>query len=190
MTKGVIARLKQFLLLSQCFQKSSAADASKCVYRCERVKTTRHTYSLSKQNIHLVLPYIALNSPKTYPTWLMLLYYQAPISVNNVDFSINRLNSRACCLTDSSCYEVSMFVYWSMAFFKIQQNSEIIIDNLNFLVWHLGISSLYSVSLWCYDILACNTFVSCWTGILPFPTYTKSAGDDWKHLIKNMENNL
>ena len=37
-TKGEIARVEQFLLLSRCFQKkSSAADASKCVYRFERV---------------------------------------------------------------------------------------------------------------------------------------------------------
>ena len=36
--RGEIGRFEQFLLLSQCFQKSFAADASKCVYRCERVK--------------------------------------------------------------------------------------------------------------------------------------------------------
>ena len=30
--KGEIARLEQFLLLTECFQKSSAADASGSVY--------------------------------------------------------------------------------------------------------------------------------------------------------------
>ena len=29
---------EKLIVLSQCFQKSSAADASKCVYRWERVK--------------------------------------------------------------------------------------------------------------------------------------------------------
>ena len=38
MAKGEIARFEQFLILSRCFQKSSAADASTCVYRWERVK--------------------------------------------------------------------------------------------------------------------------------------------------------
>ena len=36
--KGKIARFKQVLLLSQCFQKSSAAEASESVYMRERVK--------------------------------------------------------------------------------------------------------------------------------------------------------
>ena len=36
--KGEITRFEQFLHLSQCFQKSSAADASKFVYNLERVK--------------------------------------------------------------------------------------------------------------------------------------------------------
>ena len=36
MAKGEIAGIEQFLLLSQCFQKTSAADTSKCVYRWER----------------------------------------------------------------------------------------------------------------------------------------------------------
>ena len=35
--KGEIARFEQFLHMLQCFQESSAADASKCVYRWERV---------------------------------------------------------------------------------------------------------------------------------------------------------
>ena len=39
LAKGEIARFEQILLLSQCFQKSSAADVSKCVYRWERVKS-------------------------------------------------------------------------------------------------------------------------------------------------------
>ena len=38
MAKGEIARFEQFLFLSQCFQKSSAADASKGVYSWEKVK--------------------------------------------------------------------------------------------------------------------------------------------------------
>ena len=36
--KGEIACFEQFLLLSQCFQKSSTAEASESVYRWERVK--------------------------------------------------------------------------------------------------------------------------------------------------------
>ena len=35
--KGEIARFEKFLLLSQCFQKSSAADASESVYMRERI---------------------------------------------------------------------------------------------------------------------------------------------------------
>ena len=35
--KGDIAHLEQFLLLSQCFQKSSAAETSESVYLWERV---------------------------------------------------------------------------------------------------------------------------------------------------------
>ena len=35
--KGEIARFEQFLLLSQCFQKLSAAVASESVYMKERV---------------------------------------------------------------------------------------------------------------------------------------------------------
>ena len=38
MAKGEIACFEQFLHLSQCFQKSSAADASESVYKWERVK--------------------------------------------------------------------------------------------------------------------------------------------------------
>ena len=38
MAKGEIAHFEQFLLLSQCFQKLSAVDASECVYKWERVK--------------------------------------------------------------------------------------------------------------------------------------------------------
>ena len=37
-TKGEIARFEQFLLLSQCFQKLFAAEASEIVCMCERVK--------------------------------------------------------------------------------------------------------------------------------------------------------
>ena len=45
MAKGEIARFEQFLLLSQCFQKSSAVDASKCMYRLERVNSFLHPFS-------------------------------------------------------------------------------------------------------------------------------------------------
>ena len=38
MAKEEIARFEQFLLLFQCFQKSSAAEASESVYLWERVK--------------------------------------------------------------------------------------------------------------------------------------------------------
>ena len=38
MAKGEIARFEQFLLLSQCFQKASAAQASESVYMRERDK--------------------------------------------------------------------------------------------------------------------------------------------------------
>ena len=41
MAKKEIARCEQFLLVSQYFQRLSAADASKCVYRWERVNTSR-----------------------------------------------------------------------------------------------------------------------------------------------------
>ena len=37
---GEIARFEQFLLLPQCFQKSSAADVSKCIFKWEWVKLT------------------------------------------------------------------------------------------------------------------------------------------------------
>ena len=38
LAKGEIARIEQFLLLSQCFQLKSAADASESVCMRERVK--------------------------------------------------------------------------------------------------------------------------------------------------------
>ena len=37
MARGEIARFEQFLLLSECFQKSSAAESSESVYMWERV---------------------------------------------------------------------------------------------------------------------------------------------------------
>ena len=40
-TTGEIAHDEQFLPLPQCFQKSSAADASKCI--CSRVKKVPST---------------------------------------------------------------------------------------------------------------------------------------------------
>ena len=42
MAKREIAHYEQFLLLPQCFQKSSGADASKVVYKWERVKCFPH----------------------------------------------------------------------------------------------------------------------------------------------------
>ena len=42
-TKGEISHDKQFLLLSQCFQKSSAGDVAKCVCMKEWVKTELKT---------------------------------------------------------------------------------------------------------------------------------------------------
>ena len=36
--KGEIARFEQFLLLTQCFQMSSAAEASESVYMREKAK--------------------------------------------------------------------------------------------------------------------------------------------------------
>ena len=38
MGKGEIPCFEQFLLLSKCFQKSSAAEASESVYMWERIK--------------------------------------------------------------------------------------------------------------------------------------------------------
>ena len=37
--KGEIGNFEQFLLLTQCFQKSSAAEASETIYMWERVIT-------------------------------------------------------------------------------------------------------------------------------------------------------
>ena len=39
MAKGEIAHDEQFHHLRQCFQKSSAAEASESVYMCETVKS-------------------------------------------------------------------------------------------------------------------------------------------------------
>ena len=38
--KGEIAHFMQFLLLSQCFQKLSASEASESVYKWERVNAS------------------------------------------------------------------------------------------------------------------------------------------------------
>ena len=51
LAKGEIARLEQFLLLSRCFQKSSAADASKCVYMWEGVKRETFEITISKLTV-------------------------------------------------------------------------------------------------------------------------------------------
>ena len=52
---GEIARFEQFLLLSQCFQKSTDVEASECVYMWERVNGNihyyiRHTYLAKRTN--------------------------------------------------------------------------------------------------------------------------------------------
>ena len=44
--KGEIARFEQFLLLSLCFQKPSATEASESVYMRERVNTFPHKTNL------------------------------------------------------------------------------------------------------------------------------------------------
>ena len=44
--KEEIPHFEQFLFLSQCFQKSSAADLSKCVYRWKRVSTVWNVWWL------------------------------------------------------------------------------------------------------------------------------------------------
>ena len=41
-SKGEIARFEQFLILSLCFKKSSAAEASESVHIRERVKDLFH----------------------------------------------------------------------------------------------------------------------------------------------------
>ena len=53
--KGEIACFEQFLLFSQCFQKSSAADASKCVYRWERVEMSTYYFKFSVKEIMFLL---------------------------------------------------------------------------------------------------------------------------------------
>ena len=47
--KVEIARFEQFLLLPQCFQKSTVGDASKCVYTLERVKVLNTMWHLVKK---------------------------------------------------------------------------------------------------------------------------------------------
>ena len=56
--KGEIGRFGQFGLLSQCFQKSSAADASESVYMWEKV------YSIPNPFPHTT--YLLQSSLKTY----------------------------------------------------------------------------------------------------------------------------
>ena len=54
MAKGEIAQDERFLFLPQFFQKSSAADASKCVYKLERMTgncdQTISVWPVSKDN--------------------------------------------------------------------------------------------------------------------------------------------
>ena len=51
MAKGEITRFEQFLLLSQCFQKTSASDASESVYMRERVNPFPHTTKLVQTTV-------------------------------------------------------------------------------------------------------------------------------------------
>ena len=57
-TKGEIARFEQFLLLSQCFQKSSAEEASESVCMWKRDKSELHRvldqYSPNKLDAFLI----------------------------------------------------------------------------------------------------------------------------------------
>ena len=53
MAKGEIARFEQCFLLSPRFQKSSAADESKCVYMWERVNYINQFIHTSHYNTHL-----------------------------------------------------------------------------------------------------------------------------------------
>ena len=48
MAKDEIARLEQFLLLIQCFQKSSAAEASESVCLLVRVKAESEVFTVSR----------------------------------------------------------------------------------------------------------------------------------------------
>ena len=49
-TKGEIARFEQFIILSQCFQESAAAEASESVCMSERVMPG-HTQSVYHHHI-------------------------------------------------------------------------------------------------------------------------------------------
>ena len=50
MEKEEIAHFEQFPLLSQCFKKSSAAEASESVCMWERVKTFSHNMETYQSN--------------------------------------------------------------------------------------------------------------------------------------------
>ena len=67
MAKGDIARFQQFLLLSQCFQMSSAADASTCVYMSERIMNVTHLES--RPGNDLIPPH---RSSQIYPGMIFL----------------------------------------------------------------------------------------------------------------------
>ena len=64
MTKGEIFHHEQFLLLSQCFQNSSALDASECVCRWEKVKINSSLIRGSEQ----------LFSPQYFPYYSIKSY--------------------------------------------------------------------------------------------------------------------
>ena len=48
MVKGEIAGFEQFLPLSQCFQKSSATEASESIYMWERVKIIAQHFGVNR----------------------------------------------------------------------------------------------------------------------------------------------
>ena len=51
--KGAIARFEEIFLLSQSFQTSSAADASRCVYRLERVNPFPHMTIMQQTTLNI-----------------------------------------------------------------------------------------------------------------------------------------
>ena len=69
MKRGEIAQYVQFLLLPQCFQKPSAAEASERVFMLERVHTCKVQYSCYMAFMDRVpkhLTFILLNAVVTF----------------------------------------------------------------------------------------------------------------------------
>ena len=82
--KGELARFVQFILLSYCFQKSFAVDASKSVYKWERVNWSSYTVSQLYHGdhwpVHLTcvsrlsiagVPHSTLTRPHAFPQRLL-----------------------------------------------------------------------------------------------------------------------